>query len=288
MKHLGASEAPAVVLPDGEYYYGIGDLYRRKVGDIPPNGSNGEALDAGSRFESAVLEWAKDELGVGGGASNQFRVGKDGILSATMDYLTGDNTPVEIKTTGLFSKPPNWDQWGEGGTDMVPPNVLVQVHQQMYVCGADRAIVAAWVGHRGFQHYQVSWNKSLGEMIVAAGLRFWNDHVVPRVPPATPPSTDVMMRIKRLDTGEAPIPLDDDLVERYMSAREARLAYEKAEQSEKRALLHAMGEATHGVGGGRLIRIQRIKAVRKPSPGGPYEYAKLLVKKATGQNGGAQ
>jgi predicted phage-related endonuclease len=119
-------------------------------------------------------------------------------MSAAHDALVEDRAEgIEAKYVG----PTHADEWGPDGSDIVPPYVVLQVQHQMSVSD----LHAVWVGaaiarwQLEFRVYRIARDNAIIEAIREVCQRFWNDHVLPRVPPddATLPPLDVLRAIKR-------------------------------------------------------------------------------------------
>ena len=240
---LGASEMPAIVLPDGEFWYGAADLYHRKVGNVEVKLSEGprSPVTAGNLFEAGVLEWAKLQIGNQSGRANVRRAHENGVMGATLDYHSlgsnrtdGQPAIVEIKTTGLFGKPRHFDQWGEDWTDDVPAHVMVQVQSQMACTGLNIAFVGAFIGFRGLAIFQIHRNEELVKLCEQKAIDFWKNHVEAKTSPPNP-SWDVM---KMLDRAQGPIAtnLDRDVIERYKAVGEQLRALEGEQKKLKQRI----------------------------------------------------
>lgn len=257
--YVGASELPALLLGD-DFYINAGDLYHRKVN--PPEDepdSPDKAIEAGSRFEATVIDWALDELSTKG-RRNQSRVGPNKIIAATLDCELPDAIPLEAKTSGLLGPVPFWDEWGEDGTDQVPPHVLIQVHGQMYATGAQRAYVAAWIGRRGFLLYPINRSEALIKKCVEAAEVFWNDHVLKGVPPAVVPSIDILKAIPRVE-GKS-VAIEPTIVEEYLALQAANKAAEDAFDAAKARLINQLGDASIGKAGPYTVDYKTINTTK--------------------------
>ncbi|MBK8006730.1 MAG: YqaJ viral recombinase family protein [Gemmatimonadetes bacterium] len=74
-------------------------------------------------------------------------------------------------------------EFGEPGTDQVPPDVLAQVHWQLFVTGKARCDVAVLVDAHDFRVYQVAADAEATGMLFAVAEDFWLGHVLRDVPP---------------------------------------------------------------------------------------------------------
>lgn len=238
---LGASEAPAVLGVDP--YRTPHDVYLVKTGQVPDFEGNA-ATKRGIVLEPALLDYFEREAGRT--FQRQVRmVHPSGLLSATLDgYCDFEDEPflVEAKSTGLV------EEWGEEGTDQVPRKVLVQIHQQ-FACVRPTIRVCyvpvLLVGFRGAEArlYKVQRNDRLCEIVEAAGLEFMQ-RVKALIPPATPPSLEVIERIRREPSQR--VTVHEDLVSRWLEAKAQRKAAEDVEETARRDLLAAMGDAEIG------------------------------------------
>lgn len=217
------------------------DVWAFKTGCVETRAREESPMQAGKVFESGVIDWAQGELGPV--IKNQVRVAHDcdAPLRAQIDAIVRDSgEPVEAKTAGLFG--PLNPAWGEPGTDQIPDHYLIQVHVQMIVTGAEIAHVPAFLGGRGFQMYHVQRSQRLAGEIVERAARFWQDHVLPGIPPSdVVPSLDVVSRLRR-EPGKL-VAVNASRIARYMESQKARLDAEKAEETAKAALLAELGDA---------------------------------------------
>jgi len=202
-----------------------------------------EAMDIGKMVENGILDWAANELSLKV-IKNQYRVHKDGILSATHDAIA-DHLPegLEAKTAGLMG--PLRDSWGEAGTDEVPDHVLIQCMHQMIVSDLDVVYVPALLGGRGRVLYRVNRDEDLCRSMLDKLTAFWENYVVSNVPPRDlMPSMDVAKKIRREPNSK--VSLGEDLVQAWLAAKEEKKRAEENEESAKLALIAALGEAESG------------------------------------------
>lgn len=224
------------------------DVWLTKTEQLLPPPEPSEAMIAGIYFEPAVLDWAEDTLGKI--RRGTYRSAPLLHLGAHLDGLVIEgNEPVEVKTRGLFG--PLTETWGEAGTDQVPDAVRIQAHVHMICLRpviVSRCYVPAFLGGRGFQMFQVPLNNDLCEIISEQAVRFWEDHVIPRVPPSDSlPSEDVIKLVRREAGKIEPVPAT--LIADAKAAIAARMIAEQFERLAKKALLAAMGDAEIGDGG---------------------------------------
>jgi hypothetical protein len=78
-------------------------------------------------------------------------------------------------------------EFGEEGTDQVPPRVIAQCQHQCYTGDLDRVWVPVMLPFRGRlarKLYKVERSEKIIAAILEVGRTFWHNHVLPRIPPA--------------------------------------------------------------------------------------------------------
>lgn len=257
-KHLGSSDAPAVV--GISPYRTPVDVYWEKVEgkDEPAT----DVMEAGRRLENVILDWATSQLGLSV-RRNQYRVSKGadrGVLAANFDAL-GKGFCIEAKYT---TRP---EYWGEEGTDQVPDYVALQVQHQMYVGELDKAYVAVMIAgvFPQWKLYEVPRSEKIIKWLVEQELQFWHEHILKRIPPeGGPPPMWVLKQIgrkkERTELGcEALSDLESlERVQQDMKRLKAQ------EDLLKRRLIEALGEYEEGVlPDGRILRFAEESAGRR-------------------------
>ena len=86
---------------------------------------------------------------------------------------------LECKTSSAFSK----NDWGEPGTDQVPPLYLVQCAWYMAITECRSADLAVLIGNSDFRVYTIDRDLELEELILSHAQHFWNEHVIGQTPP---------------------------------------------------------------------------------------------------------
>jgi len=176
-KSIGGSDSAAVL--------GISpwksplELYLEKIGELPPVDET-EAMRWGTILEEPVAKEFEARTGKRVMRVNRQLVHRDHpFITAHLDRrVAREPALLEVKTTNVFAR-----DWGEEGTDQVPEHYLAQVQHYLAVTGYQVAYVAALVGGQTLKLYTVPRNETLVEAIVDAEVRFWKQHVEPRVPP---------------------------------------------------------------------------------------------------------
>lgn len=242
-KHIGASDSPPIL--DVDEYRNIGDIFASKVYETMD--STSAAMEWGNRLETPILDCVQERLGCKL-LRNQRRVSKDNpLFSASHDALIeGRSEGVEAKTVGILFPRARLDLWGDPDTDQIPPNVMIQVQHQMYVSDLDVVHVAALLGGRGFQLYHVPRDAEIIGYIVEAGELFWQNHVIPQIPPDAryAPKLATLKKIIRMPNKVAE--LSPGLVLEWQGAKK-KLATAKADaEAAEAAMLAKIGDAEAG------------------------------------------
>ena len=245
-KHIGASDMAAIMGLDP--YRSAYDVWLDKTGKLVDDDKANESMLAGTRFESGVLDFARERLGAI--VRNQYRSCPRLHLGANIDALAvafDPEEPIEGKTGGLFG--PLTEHWGDAGTDEVPDRVIVQSHVHMLCLDngqkTPKCHIAAFLGGRGFAMFQVPRNENLCEAIAEASVHFWQQHVLADVPPEkSMPHLDVIRKVRRQPNKI--VPVDASLVKQHELAKAARLEAAKIEDGAKAALIAALGDAEAG------------------------------------------
>ena len=98
---------------------------------------------------------------------------------AVVDGSITANKLLECKTSSAFSK----NDWGEPGTDQVPPLYLVQCAWYLAITECRSANLAVLIGNSDFRVYNIDRVLELEELILSHAQHFWNEHVLCKKPP---------------------------------------------------------------------------------------------------------
>lgn len=106
-------------------------------------------------------------------------------------HPTKGYTLVELKTTSEFNRS-NWED------DELPDSYYIQVQWQLLITGAKQAYIAYLIGNRNFNVKEIQRNDEVIERLVNAAQNFWENNVIPRVPPAPDGSASSKEILKRM------------------------------------------------------------------------------------------
>lgn len=149
---------------------------------------------------------------------------------------------LEAKTTRLKA------DWGEEGTDSIPDFILIQINTYLELTGLSVAWIPADVAYE-LRLYKAERNQDVIDAILENGARFWNDHILKKVPPAVDGSDNAGDMLKALyakDTG-LEIASDEKIEEMYAEYHQARLVEASAAKDlelRKQLLQKEMGAAS--------------------------------------------
>lgn len=139
-------------------------------------------------------------------------------------------TNVELKTVSQFVA----SQWGESGSDDTPSHYTAQVMWGLGVTRRRKGILAALIGLDELRIYNIAAEDPTIEWMRDSGLKFWNEHVLTRVPPEPINSADCD-RIYRPGFGPALVVSDPETTQAILRLR-ALNAESKAREAEQELL----------------------------------------------------
>lgn len=138
---------------------------------------------------------------------------------------------VEIKTAGIRQA----SRWGEPGTDDIPDEYLCQVQWQMGITGLTEADVIVSIGGQEPVIYTVERNNLMINGLYDRAFKFWNDHVVPKVPPVVDSSESAAEMLARLyNRADLDLLPSSEEVERLVKMAENQKAFLKVAEDNVR------------------------------------------------------
>ena len=135
---------------------------------------------------------------------------------------------LEIKTSSAFKS----REWGADDTDEVPIEYIAQVQWYMWIYDVQEAYLAALIGGNQYRQYHITRDDELIAMLAEKAQAFWQNHVIPRIPPEPQDGEDAQKLYPHDngDTAEA----DSDTLTAYAELREL-----KAQEKELKAQIAA-------------------------------------------------
>ena len=232
---------------------------RHEVEPTPDN----TAMARGRRYEPVVAEIfqaGRPEFRVehnrqGTEEPEKYVHEKYHFLVGHPDRLLYDANSNEL-VAGLEIKTSNWTNirnWGEEGTDAIPRHYLIQC--QWYAGLAqlpEWRVAVAFLDDEGVlrncREYNVIADQELYETLVECAVKFWENHVVPGIPPAIEQIDDTTKRWinRRFPSNVLPIeqanPQEEQAMAQYLLQKQAlELAQRQFERAEA-ALKMAIGD----------------------------------------------
>lgn len=259
---IGGSDAAAIAgLNPWKSPMGV---YLEKVGEIRGDDEQSEAAYWGTALEEVVAKEFTRRTGLTVRRRNAIlRSAEHPFMIANVDRLVvGDQAPLECKTTGAR----NSTDWEDG---RVPEHYLVQVQHYLAVTGAPYAYIAVLIGGQRFLHQRIERDDEVINYLVKIERDFWENHVIPRVPPpidgsqASADLMDMLYPAANVQMREVQLPPDAEaLIALYEAAKaEEKAAAERRQEAENK-LKAMLGEYERGVVGNRLVRWPVITSTR--------------------------
>jgi predicted phage-related endonuclease len=171
---INASEAPTICGGDAEKRH---RLWMEKTGQVEPEDlSDVLPVQMGSYTEPFNVAWFEKVTGMK--VTGRQDVLHNDWLRATLDgrvEYNGETAIFEAKHIGAFSK-----------VDDAVQRYLPQVHVQMYLTGAGRAILSILHGTQNYEWVMVEWDDAYWASVLKA-LEDFRDCVAFNVPPSDAP-----------------------------------------------------------------------------------------------------
>jgi predicted phage-related endonuclease len=135
-------------------------------------------------------------------------------------------------------------EWGDPGTDDIPPYYQAQCLWQMDVLGADVVHLAVLIGGSDYREYRVVWDAEEAEAIRLRAAAFWQ-RLLDRIPPPVDDmeSTGRTLRHLHGDVEDRAEPVAADVAAEYRAAQAASKQAKRDVQLATNRLLDVMGNA---------------------------------------------
>jgi predicted phage-related endonuclease len=245
---LGGSDI-AAVMALGATYRGVRQtaltVWQKKVGevvgDLDP--ADRKFLDRRKRWEGPIVQMLREEFRAEIVSVNRRLVASDvPYFACEIDFEwrdeNGEVQNGEIKTVSPFAYGERHG-WGEEGTADIPVHYYAQVMWGLAITGRKVCIVAAMVGLDAMVFYRVERDEEAIAGMLEQGHAFWNDYVIPKVPPPPQSSGDIDYMLKRLRG--RPALLDGPTYEKLLRMNEVRASL-RAMTDEEEDLAFAVGD----------------------------------------------
>lgn len=222
-------------------------LSKRIPGETPyiDNTPSSMAAQMGSFLEPKVCSLYEEHLGrpllEKGDVPMKFH--KDyNFIFANVDGIIDDGNIFEAKTAHEGKR----KQWGEPGSSQIPKVYLLQVGHYAEVHNCEYVDVGVLFGLSSFVVYRYWRNPSFGKSILSIGIRFWEENVLKKVPPAPMNTADVLKMFPKPNEIEQ-IAVTDEIrqsLEHYKSLKAKKDEYERLSEAEKVKIVSYMQDHT--------------------------------------------
>lgn len=277
-KGIGGSDA-AAILGLNKWKSPI-QVYMEKIGELQTE-EQSEAAYWGIRLEEIVADEFSKRTGMKIRKRNAILQHPDyPWMIANVDRLiVGKNEGLECKTTNEFAK-------GEWEGEEVPAPYLIQCQHYMAVTGYDAWWIAVLIGGNKFQYKKINRDEELIEYIIEAEKAFWENHVVPRVPPEFDGSDASAELLKKLypeaePDSETELPSEANKLIEALDQINAEIKELDEQKKEYENKLKAMlGEFERGIVGERIVTWKTINSTRLDTKRFKKDHPELFEKYA--------
>lgn len=225
-RFIGGSDA-AAVMGFGSFDYTPLKVYLSKISDEPEqlDAKTRLFLDRRKRWEPVVVQMLREEFDAEVTAVNLRYVDKEHeFLACEIDFEwrdpNGETQNGEIKTVSPFSYGEKWG-WGDAGTADVPIHYAAQVQHGLMVTGRKVTILAAMVGLDNMIFYRIERDDEVIAEMRTEEVRFWNEHVLKKVPPAAQTIAD-LHKLYKTSTKDLSVSANSEIGSKALRLRAAR------------------------------------------------------------------
>lgn len=256
-KGLGGSDAAAILGLDP--WKTPLAVYLDKTGQAPDQPDR-DAVEAGTRLEPVVADWAADRIN--DGREHPVKLRRRNAILAHPDHpwmLASVDREVhghedgpgilEVKTTGLHAAKQWLDATLAGEQPTLPDRYHVQLQQYLAVTGRAHGWLAVLVGGQQLIVEHVTRDEQLIAALTEVLDRFWHDHVEAGVPPPAVAADDDLLK-RLFDRPERSSTLLNgdarDLIADWQAAKAAEKAAEERRKTVEARIKQMLGDAEEG------------------------------------------
>lgn len=177
------------------------DVYLDKTTDSIEETTN--SMHFGNKLEPIIAEEYQRVTGKKLKTDNDMIIHPEyEFLIANVDGLIiGEKTGFEAKTASAF----NAKEWGESGSDDIPTQYIIQCAHYAMVADLEKIDVAVLLGGQDFRIYTINRNEKLEQAIMKKEKDFWNDNVLPKIPPKPSTINDINKIYNSVTSGQSVI-----------------------------------------------------------------------------------
>lgn len=223
--YIGSSDA-AAIMGLGAYGRTAYTCYCAKIGEpaTEMDDADRKFLERRKRWEGPIVEMLREEFGGKITGINQRYIDPEhDFMASEIDFewcdANGEIQNGEIKTVSPFAFGERHG-WGEEGTSDIPVHYAAQVMFGLMVTRRQTCVVAAMVGLDNMIFYRLDRDEETIAAMRAEAVRFWNEHVLARVPPNPQTMRDMKLIMDRI--GGRPVELTDEVIAKLDQLHQAR------------------------------------------------------------------
>lgn len=166
------------------------DVYLEKIGDTVELEVETEAQWWGTEKEPSIVKRYEMKTGKVCSIEPNLIVHPEyfWMIGNVDRRILAENAILECKTAHEFLS----KEWGEPGSDVMPDAYLLQCAHYAIITNAAYVDLAVLIGSADFRIYRYNRNEALENKIIEMEARFWNEHVLKRVPPEIKSVEDLM------------------------------------------------------------------------------------------------
>ena len=228
-KGIGGSDIAAII--GVSQFKTALDVYLSKTTEQPEQ--QGEHLYWGHALENPIIDRFIQDTGANVIRQPEMRRHPQhqwAIANADALIMNGDTIEaiLEIKTSSAFKS----REWGVDDTDEVPIEYIAQVQWYMWIYNVQEAYLAALIGGNQYRQYHIKRDDELIAILAEKAQAFWQNHVIPRIPPE-PQNGEDAQKLYPHDNGNT-AQADSDTLTAYAELKEL-----KAQEKELKAQIAA-------------------------------------------------
>ncbi len=262
---LGGSEIAAVVglSPFASRFA----VWHRKRGNLPEESAD-DGMAWGTRLEPLICDYFAElhpefwvmETGTYCHRDRRWQLANVDRLLYPTEGVTSKTTPLgllEVKTAHQYDA---WE-WGDYGSDQVPPYYRCQTLWYLDVLGLPVAHLAVLIGGSDYREYVIEYAADEAQWLREEGEKFWAEVEQNIVPPIDAhDATYRAVRELHPDINGEDVEIPGDLYDAYSSTKVAADEAKATHQQVKSEVLDAMGQAKRAlVGDTPVLRRQKAR-----------------------------
>ena len=217
-------------------------LYADKKGLLPDKEDN-EQMRQGRDLEDYVAKRWEEATGKKVRRENHMLYNDQYPWAyANIDrVVVGEKAVLECKTTSVYNKTDF-----AGGE--IPPQYYTQCVHYMAVTGYQTAYLAVLVLNKGFYHFTIERNQGEIDALMDAEQCFWEEHVVPGIPPEPDGSESAQEVLDRMDRqdGTALLMDQETAFEQLQRVTEEIKFLQEEKDSLRQQIIQQMGQNNRG------------------------------------------